>query len=183
MTGKQALGLEDDGAGDGAGAPCSDADAPPGVDTEAGTDADSPSSANAAVSAKRRAGGGGGGGGGRRGGSSGQAAGGKDTGQESADGDGTAGDSDGIAQLRRLISELIKGAEKKTSSKLTRLEKQGKTLAESAEANGVMLRQLVEREPGAGSRRVERGGGEAPGADRNTCGGFWAMGGVGTARA
>ena len=63
----------------------------------------------------------------------------------------TAGDGDGIAQLRHLISELIKGAEKKTASKLIRLEKQGKTLAESAEANAIMLRQLVEREPGAGA--------------------------------
>ena len=85
------------------------------------------------------------------GGNRGQAAGGKDTGKESADGDGTAGDIDGIAQLRHLVSELIKGAEKKTASKLARLEKQGKTLAESAEANAVMLRQLVEWQPGAGA--------------------------------
>ena len=77
MTGKQALGLEDDEAGNGADAPASDADAPPGGDTEAGRDADRPSPpANMAASARRR--------GGRRGGNSGQAAGGKDAGQESA---------------------------------------------------------------------------------------------------
>ena len=81
----------------------------------------------------------------------GQAAGGTDAPQKSGDEDGTAGDSDGIAQLRQLVSELIKGAEKKTASKLARLEKQGKTLAESAEANAIMLRQLVERQPGAGA--------------------------------
>ena len=58
----------------------------------------------------------------------------------------------GIATgLRHLVSELVTGAEKKTASKLTRLEKQGKTLAESAEANAIMLRQLVERQPGAGA--------------------------------
>ena len=53
--------------------------------------------------------------------------------------------------MRHLVSELVTGAEKKTASKLARLEKQGKTLAESAEANAIMLRQLVEREPGAGA--------------------------------
>ena len=143
MTGKQGLGLEDDDAGDGTGAPGSDADAPPGGDTEAGTDADSPSSANAAVSAKRR--------GGRRGGNRGQAAGGKDAQRKSEDDDDTAGENDGIAQLRHLVSELVTGAEKKTASKLARLENQGKKLAESAEANAIMLRQLVEREPGVGA--------------------------------
>ena len=143
MTGKEALGLEDDEAGNSADAPGSDADAPAGGGSEAGTDADRPSPANMAASARRR--------GGRRGDSSRQAAGGKDAGQESADGDRTAADGDGIAQLRHLISELVTGAEKKTASKLTRLEKQGKALAESAEANAIMLRQLVEREPGAGA--------------------------------
>ena len=143
MTGKEALGLQDDEAGNSADAPGSDADAPAGGGSEDGTDADRPSPANMAASARRR--------GGRRGGSSRQAAGGKDAGQESADGDRTAGDGDGIAQLRHLISELVTGAEKKTASKLARLEKQGKTLAESAEANAVMLRQLVERQPGAGA--------------------------------
>ena len=54
MTGKEALGLEDDEAGNSAGAPGSDSDAQPGGDTEAGRDADSPSPANAAASAKRR---------------------------------------------------------------------------------------------------------------------------------
>ena len=55
--------------------------------------------------------------------------------------------------MRHLVSELVTGAEKKTASRLTRLEKLGKTLAESVEANAVMLRQLVERptEAGAGS--------------------------------
>ena len=95
----------------------------------------------------------------KRDGNSGQAAGGKDTGQESADGDGTAGDSGGIAQLRHLVSELIKGAEKKTASKLNRLEKQGKTLAEAVEANNVMLRQLVERPPEAGAGSEAAAGG------------------------
>ena len=98
----------------------------------------------------------------------------KDAPQESADDDGTPGDGGGIAQLRHLASELVKGAEKKTASKLIRLEKQGKTLAEATEANGAMLRQLVEREPGAGAgsegtaeeamKLLERIG--------NTCGGF-----------
>ena len=143
MTGEQALGFEDDGAGNGADAPGSDADAPAGGDTEAGRDAHGPPPANVAASARQS--------GVKRGGNSGQAAGGKDTGQESADGDGMAGDSGGIVQLRHLVSELIKGAEKKTASKLARLEKQGKTLAESAEANAIMLRQLVERQPGAGA--------------------------------
>ena len=142
MTGKQALGLEDDEAGDGAGAPRSDADAPPGGDTEAGRDAEARRRIRRHLQRQSGV---------KRGGNSGQAAGGKDTGQESADGDGTAGDGGGIAQLRHLVSELIKGAEKKTASKLNRLEKQGKTLAESAEANAVMLRQLVERQPGAGA--------------------------------
>ena len=58
-------------------------------------------------------------------------------------------------QLRHLVIELVKGAEKKTASKLTRLEKLGKTLAESVEANTVMLRQLVERQPGAGAGSEE----------------------------
>ena len=138
MTGKQGLGLEDDEAGNGADAACSDADAPPGGYTEAGTDANGPAPANVAASARQS--------GVKRGGNSGQTAGEKDTGH-----DGTAGDSGGIAQLRHLVSELIKGAEKKTASKLARLEKQGKTLAESVEANAVMLRQLVERRPGAGA--------------------------------
>ena len=53
--------------------------------------------------------------------------------------------------MRHLVCELVTGAEKKTASKLARLEKQGKKLAESAEANTIMLRQLVEREPGAGA--------------------------------
>ena len=143
MTGKQALGLEEDEAGNGADAPGSDADAQPGGDTEAGRDANGPPPANAAASAKRR--------GERRGGSRGQAANGTDAPQQSADDDVTPGDGDGIAQLRHLVSELVTGAEKKTASKLTRLEKQGKTLAESVEANAVMLRQLVERRPGAGA--------------------------------
>ena len=153
MTGKQALGLEDDEAGNDAEAPASDTDAQPGGDTEAGWDANGPPPANVAASARQSVV--------KRGGNSGQAAGGKDTGQESADGDGTAGDSGGIVQLRHLVSELIKGAEKKTASKLTRLEKQGKTLAESVEANAVMLRQLVEREPGAGAGSEAATGGAA----------------------
>ena len=108
MTGKQALGLEDDEAGNDAEAPGLEAAAPPG---------------------------------------------GKDAPQKSGDDLATAGDSDGIAQLRHLVSELVTGAEKKTASKLTRLEKLGKTLAESVEANAVMLRQLVERPPEAGAGR------------------------------
>ena len=71
--------------------------------------------------------------------------------QKSGDDLATGGDSDGIPQLRHLVSELVTGAEKKTASKLNRLEKQGKTLAKSAEANAVMLRQLVEWQPGAGA--------------------------------
>ena len=63
--------------------------------------------------------------------------------------------------MRHLVSELIKGAEKKTASKLTRLEKQGKTLAESAEANAIILRQLVERQPGAGAGSEAAAGGAA----------------------
>ena len=150
MTGKEALGLEDDEAGNSADAPGSDADARPGGGTEAGTDAGSPSPANAAAPAKRS--------GVKRGGGRGQAAGGTVAPQKSGDEDGTAGDSDGIAQLRHLVSELIKGAEKKTASKLNRLEKQGKTLAESTEVNGAMLRQLVERpsEAGAGSEAAAK---------------------------
>ena len=143
MTGKQALGLEVDEAGNGAEAPASDTDAQPGGDTEAGRDANGPPPANVAASAKRR--------GERRGGSRGQAANGTDALHQSADDLATPGDGDGIAQLRHLVSELVTGAEKKTASKLNRLEKQGKTLAESAEANAIMLRQLVEREPGAGA--------------------------------
>ena len=143
MTGKQALGLEDDEAGNGADAAASDADAPPGGDTEAGRDANGPPPANAAASARRS--------GVKRGGNRGQAAGGKGAPQKFRDDAGTAGENDGIAQLRHLVSELITGAEKKTASKLTRLEKQGKTLTESVEANAVMLRQLVERQSGAGT--------------------------------
>ena len=145
MTGKKPLGLENDESGDGTVPPGSDADAPPGGDTEAGTDADSPSPANAAAPAKRS--------GVKRGGNRGQAVGGKDAPQKSRDDLATGGDSDGIPQLRHLVSELVKGAEKKTASKQNRLEKQGKTLAEAMEANGAMLRQLVERpsEAGAGS--------------------------------
>ena len=143
MTGKQALGLEDDEAGDGTGAPGSDADAPPGGSSDARIDADRPSPANTAAPVNMRAG--------RRGGGRGQAAGGTDAPQKSGEDTGTTRDGDGIAQLRHLISELVTGAEKKTASKLARLEKQGKTLAESAEANAVMLRQLVERQPGAGA--------------------------------
>ena len=56
MTGKQGLGLEDDKAGIGADAACSDADAQPGGDTEAGRDANGPRPANAAASARRRGG-------------------------------------------------------------------------------------------------------------------------------
>ena len=149
MTGKEALGLEDDEAGNSADAPGSDADAPPGGGTEAGTDAGSPSPANTAASAKRH------------GDSRGQVAGGKDAQKKSGNDLATAGDSDGIAQLRHLVSELIKGAEKKTASKLARLEKQGKTLAESMEANAVMLRQLVERQPGAGAGSEAAAGGAA----------------------
>ena len=150
MTGKQALGLEDDEAGDGTGAPGSDADAPPGGSSDARIDADRPSPANTAAPANMC--------GGRRGGGRGQAAGGTDAPQKSGDEDGTAGDIDGIAQLRHLVSELIKGAEKKTASKLNRLEKQGKTLAESTEVNGAMLRQLLERpsEAGAGSEAAAK---------------------------
>ena len=143
MTGKKPLGLENDESGDGTVPPVSEAAAPPGGGTEAGTDADSPSPANAAAPANQR--------GGRRGGGSGQAAGGKEAPQKSGDDPGTAGDGDGIAQLRHLVSELIKGAEKKTASKLSRLEKQGKTLTEATEANGAMLRQLVEQRPGVGA--------------------------------
>ena len=63
--------------------------------------------------------------------------------------------------MRHLVSELVKGAEKKTASKLNRLEKQGKTLAEAAEANGAMLRQLVERPPEAGAGSEAAAGGAA----------------------
>ena len=153
MTGKRALGLEDDEAGNGADAAASDADAPPGGDTEAGRDANGPPPAHTAASAKRR--------GGRRGDSRGQAAGGGDAPQKSRDDPGTAGESAGLEQLRHLVSELITGAGKKTASKLTRLEKQGKTLAEAAEANGAMLRQLVERSPEAGAESEAAAGGAA----------------------
>ena len=138
MTGKKPLGLKNGESGDGTVPPVSEAAAPPGGGSESG----SPSPANAAAPANRR--------GGRRGDSRGQAAGGKDAQQKSGEDTGTTGDCDGIAQLRHLVSELVTGAEKKTASKLARLEKQGKTLAENAEANAIMLRQLVERQPGAG---------------------------------
>ena len=153
MTGKKLLGLEDDEAENGADAPASDADAQPGGDIEAGRDANGPPPANAAASARRN--------GGKPVGNRGEAASGTDAPKKSGDDDGMAGDSDGIAQLRRLVSELVTGAEKKTASKLARLEKQGKTLAESVEANTTNLRQLVEREPGAGAESEAAAGGAA----------------------
>ena len=85
MTGKQALGLEDEGRG-------RRGDAPPGG---SGTDADKPVGQYGGT-AKRR--------GGRS-----QRAGGRRKGHWP----GTIRRATAIAQLRHLVSELIKGAEKK----------------------------------------------------------------------